>query len=262
MTRALALAMLVFGCGALSAQSIVVQMPDEVGFGAAFELVVTAPQQVDVAALAPLQIEVVRTEPAGEQVRTFCRARCYEVGEVALAGVDRTLQVRSSLADPDSELEWPNDGYELQGPGGASALWLGLLAVAALSLVTWWRWLRARRRVPLESAATAAPSWSALAALDALALPADHAGHARYFRELKQIVRRQFRDRMAVPAEFRTSEELLRAAPLPAAARDAVRPCLDACDAELFGGGVVPVGAPDAARSSARRFVQLTEEAS
>lgn len=248
----------------LSAQVTVQLPPDGVGFGDAFELIVTSPAELAPGRFAPLRVERLALDVRDDGgVRAHYRARCYRVGAVALAGLDgAVLQVRSSLPEPPGELEWPADGYELDAALAGRATWPWFVLGAVL-IVGAWCAARRRRRAGMASSATAtpAPVFDALRALDALALPVGADELDRYCRELKAIVRRHFVERLAVRADVRTSEELLRVGAFAAESRDALRPCLLGCDAVLFGRVVLPADAAVKLCQAARRFVQTTATA-
>ncbi|MFK7742812.1 MAG: hypothetical protein AB8H80_21050 [Planctomycetota bacterium] len=272
----------VLACGPLHAQ-IRVELPDEVVFGAEFELVISSAETFDAKRLRPLVVS--RHEALADGSGTRVWARCYECGEVVLAaagggesGGEVRLRVRSSLpegarwpllpAEHAAEqapvesskqtagaavgeaasawppLEWPNDGYDLPGAArddaGRVRRWLAIAAGLLVVFGTWFRRRRANKhrranKQPAAIATTAAASFDGRGAIEQLARPTSEADAARYCLELKAIVRRVLAARYDVPADVRTSEELVAAAPLPDAVRGSLPPCLLPCDAVLFG---------------------------
>ena len=129
-----------------------------------------------------------------------------------------------------ASLEWPGDVRELPTTDGA---WSWFIAVA-VGVVVWW-YRRARRPVGVAvaaaSPAVAAPT--AVAKRRALAPPADAASFPAFCAQLKALLRQHCRERFGLVAETRTSEELWRSVPSPAAPT-ALQPCLQACDLVLF----------------------------
>lgn len=235
---------------AVAAQDV--SLPEEVAFGAAFEVVVTAAAPFDVGALAPLEVEVVERSsvPSGERLRL--RARCYELGALTLPlSPPKTLRVVSSLPAPPGDLEWPSPGYDVVVTAGARWWIAGLTAASIIGAYLAWRWAAGRTQVAPGGAAAA---WDAAAAIGGL--PQCGPDDAAWFGQLKSILRRHCRERFGVPAEARTSEELLATA--PRAAREFAA-CLERIDAALFS----PLPATDDAASSSRSlalaFVRATE---
>lgn len=215
-----------------------VQLPDEpIVFGQPFELVVTAAPGFDAARLTPLVVELLdRSEAgAGSAVRYRYEARCYEVGDVTLAiEPPVSFAVATSLPDPAGELEWPGDGWLVE-PEKQSAwwpLWLGAALVAGSG--AWFLRRRWNEDAAPEAVPASVPTWDAAAALRELAMPTGD-GYEAFYRELKAIVRRHCVARFEVPAEVRTSEELLSVLP---DAGDRLQPCLSTCDLALFGGSL------------------------
>lgn len=237
-------------CG-LVAQAV--ELPAEVRFGEAFEVVVDARGAFDPAQLAPLEVEVLsRVGTAGGE-RLRLRARCYVPGQVELAlDPPRTLTVQSVLVDQPVALEWPSDGYALAEEPASPWLLAGLSALGALAAFAAWR--RVAARAAPAAPAQAAPAWSAAAALRALDGGEDDLD--AFFLELKAIVRRHCAERFGLPAEVRTSEELLRALPR---AREPLRPCLTLCDVALFSRLPDRHAETERSRAHALRFVEATE---
>lgn len=250
MMRLLALVLL---GASLAAQAVT--MPDEVRFGAAFAVVVESPGRFEPASLAPLVVEVLEREPNGAGERVRLRARCYELGEVTLpVQPPRTLAVRTSLPDPPGELEWPANGYELGGAPPSRWLIMGLTAMAIVFAYASWRWLARRFAPAAEVEADVVVGFDAAAALRALEVGDGDA--ESFFLRLKAIVRQHCADRFGLPADVRTSEELLVALPR---LRERLSPCLSDCDLALFG-PLPPVDeARERSRTSALAFVHATE---
>lgn len=236
-----------------------VTLPEEVRFGAAFEVVVESDGGFDPAQLAPLAVEVVeRSANSGGGERLRLRARCYELGDVTLSlDPPRTLRVASALPEPAGELEWPADGYQLGGVPPSRWLIAGLTALVIVSGYAWWRWL-ARRLAKVETAeARPRSTWSAAAELRALEVAeGDLEG---FFVQLKAIVRRHCAERFGLPAEVRTSEELQAALPRLS---EQLTPCLQDVDLALFSQVPLERDGPERSRTRALAFVQQTEEAS
>lgn len=228
-------------------------------FGQAFEFTIVVASGFDDAQLLPLQVELLsRTARGGQEERRY-RARCYEVGEVILA-VDppQKLTVATSLPDPPGALEWPSDGWEPQAEA-SSRWWLyALAALVGVSAVV----LLRRRTQPADVpvvATSAAETWDALAALEEL--NQSQIVPAAYYLQLKAIVRKHCATRFHLPAEVRTSEELMSALP---AAKQALQPCLQTCDMVLFGGAAAePMMLDDSRRVGAHdhalQFVKATQ---
>jgi len=242
---------------ALPAQQVMVAT-DPVVFGQRFELVVTTTQPFAAERLSPLVVELLSQTSRGGVDELRFAARCYEVGEVVLAlDPPYALRVASCLPEPDGGLEWPSDGWQLDAEAGRSWPLLGLfgLLVAALA----WRATRGKGSVGPEAAAALAPRWDALAALRQLATEGV-TGDAFYAR-LKAILRKHCAARFHLPAEVRTSEELLRALPK---ALPTLQPCLMTCDVVLFGGAAADdsrqdPATRDGARDHAIQFVESTQ---
>jgi hypothetical protein len=222
-------------------------------FGQPFELTVTgATAGFDEQHLLPLVVERLGS-PGGPAAPRRFRARCYVPGEVTLA-LDPTLRlvVATSLPEPPGELEWPGDGWPLPERRWPAALWLALVALAALAAIVWARLLR--RTAPTSATPKPDASWSALAALAALPATGDP---ERFHAQLKSILRRHCRERYAVRAFVRTSEELVASVPRGAGE---LQHCLGACDLVLFGGARPAAAAADAVHATARAFVAATED--
>lgn len=226
--------------------------PSEVRFGAAFELQVEAEGDFDAAALTPLVVDVLeRTRSVGGE-RVRLRARCYELGEVRLGGQPPlTLRVTSALPAPPGELEWPTNGYGLEAPTTSRWLVAGMTAalVVAVYLVS-----RRRRVADALRPADEGQRWSAAAALRDLDVRREDP--VAVLLAVKAILRRHVRERFDVPAEVRTSEELLVALPM---AGEALRPCLSDIDLALFSRLPAVAGGPTRSRDRALAFVQATE---
>lgn len=249
MTRGLLLALSL----AAAAVGQRITAPAEVRFGAAFEVSVEVRGAFDPAALAPLEVEVLERRATGRGERVRLRARCYELGEVQLAGEPGVrLQVQSALPTPPGELEWPADGYEAAASSSSRlqvAGWTALLIVCAFA--AWRRLVPARAAAP---DAVDAPRWSAAAALRDLDVAA--ADREAVLLRVKAILRRHLAERFGVPADVRTSEELLGLVP---AADAGLRPCLRDIDVALFSPGPAAEDAPARSRERALTFVERTE---
>ena len=102
-----------------------------------------------------------------------------------------------------------------------------------------------------------APDWDAMVALQELLLPSNGACES-YYQQLKAIVRRHCHARFRVPADVRTSEELVLA--LPRAQRT-LQPCLSTCDIVLFGGDLGVAQNHQGAKDAAIAFVAATNKA-
>jgi hypothetical protein len=232
----------------------------EARFGAPFELVVErrAPAEctfvpLPADALLPFEVEppaVDERVEGGQRIeRQRFVTRAFAVGEVAapplvtharrpdgsllaLPEIAVVVPVASRLPDPDPGLEWPADVFEPRRTDSAVFWWA---LAATLGVVFFVR--HRRRRVGVPAAVTSAPAkpWSLDDELAALP-PPDDGDATAYYLGLKRIARTACRVRADVPAEVRTSEELLRAlgglrpAHEPAAARE----LFAACDGVLF----------------------------
>lgn len=271
--------------GTLAAQSIELQVampPGGVAFGEAFDVVVTRSgtlgelEPFDESALAPLQVvlQAMETRPhdrwmfVTESLRY--RARCFATGEVQVGpltmksrAVDRELtatsgqlllNVRSSLPDPAGGFEWPGDVRDL----ASATRWPWLAAVAALLLTCVWWWRRPRAAAESAIADVQPAAHTALRELRALAVPGDGADAAAvvaFHQDVKRLVRQHCRERFAIPADVRTSEELLRAVP----ANEHAAACLLACDLVLFAAVLPP--SVERARTLAAAIVFAEERA-
>ena len=252
MKRALMVAWWVLG-GAAAQE---VAMPTEVVFGAAFEVSVVSAGPFDPASLSPLVVKVVEREVAGDEVRVRLEARCYELGEVALAvNPPRALRVLSALPEPAGELEWPSDGYELARPAPSRWLVAGVTAFVIVAAYVGWR--RLSRLRPVRPRDEIVDVWDAKAALLALEVDVDEVDIV--FAQLKSILRRYCRERYGLRAEVRTSEELLSALP---GAQKQLSPCLRRIDQALFSQLPLDGGGPERSRAHALAFVQAAEVAS
>lgn len=247
--------------GVLPAQTLTLPSAPIV-FGEAFELTITTAQPFDEARLLPLTVELLSRTPQGKAEQLRFRARCYELGQVILSlEPPQTLQVASCLPDPVGELEWPGDGWQLAPSEGSMWLLWGSFALVVAAACIWLR----RRQTPIEAPAVlaaAVPQWDALAALRELA--GDGATDDAYYQQLKAIVRKHCAVRFHLPADVRTSEELLQALPK---AQPTLQPCLRTCDTVLFGGAAAAdilqdVATRDGARDHAIQFVETTQSAS
>ena len=235
-----------------------ISAPSEVAFGAAFEVQVEVEGAFDATALRPLVVEVLerRAWAGGERVRL--RARCYELGEVALPGTPpHALRVTTSLPSPAGELEWPANGYEAAQPPTSPLLRAALAALAAFVLGAGFFGWRRSRRSAAAAHIEAAPAWSAAAALRALDV--SQSDMEAVLLQVKAILRRHLAERFELPAQVRTSEELLLLVPRGEAA---LRPCLQDIDLALFGPRPPAAGGPRSARDRALRFVEAAGERS
>ena len=240
--------------GGAAAQAV--SMPAEVVFGAAFEVSVVSAEPFDLASLSPLVVNVVEREVVGDEVRVRLEARCYELGEVALA-VDppRAIKVFSALPEPAGELEWPSNGYELASPAPPRWFVAGVTAFVIVAAYVGWRRLSRLRSVrPRDEVMDV---WDAKAALLALEVESDD--RDLVFAQLKSILRRYCRERYGVVAEVRTSEELLSALP---SAQEQLSPCLRRIDQALFSQLPLDGGGPERSREHALAFVKAAEVAS
>lgn len=227
-------------------------------FGASFDLLLELPAALsfDAALLRPLVVEPFAAEEvvvAQQAVRRHrCHARCYALGDVVIAGVPgAVLRVASSLPSPPGELEWPAPWSLPQ----AAPLWPWLLALAALLGGGWAFQRRGRQRALPEQAlvaSVAAQPADLVGALRRLSLPGEGERGEAFYMAIKAVLRRHCEQRFAVPAAVRTSEELRRAVPDPAAQ---LGPCLEACDAVLFAAQRPTAAAHRAARDAALAFV-------
>lgn len=233
-----------------------VTLPREpIVFGNTFELTVTAPADFDPNRLLPLLVELLDRTPVGANEQWRFRARIYEVGEVTLSlDPPVKLTIVTSLSEPSGALEWPSEGWLVEPEQSSSWLSFGLLGVGAM--VVLWRFLRsASIAVPEQAAAPEnAPQWDALAALGDL-LPPSSDSYESYYQQLKAIVRRHCHVRFRVPADVRTSEELVLTLPT---AQQTLQPCLSACDVALFGGAYGSNQDHQYAKDQAIAFVAAT----
>ena len=231
-----------------------VVMPEQVVFGASFELSVVSSTPFDAAALAPLVVEVVAREVQDGEERLRLRARCYEIGEVPLPlRPPRVLRVVTSLPVPPGPLEWPSDGYSLDAAGPGRWLLATITSLAGIAVYLGWRW--SRRRASDDVGAAQAPPWSASAAL--ASLRAQSLGSEAALLELKSIVRRYCGQRYGLRAEFRTSEELVAAL---RGRRAELSPCLAGIDHALFGPSPIAPDLFERSRDLAIAFVEAAEE--
>ena len=231
-------------------------MPEEVVFGASFELSVVSSTPFDVAALTPLVVEVVAREVQGGEERLRLRARCYELGEVSLPlRPPRVLRVTTSLQDPPGPLEWPSEGYILDATDPGRWLLASITSLSVIAAYLSWRWLR--RRASVDVGDVHEPPWSASAALASVrAQPLDSEAA---LLELKSIVRRYCGQRYGLRADFRTSEELVAAL---SGRRAELSPCLDGIDHALFGPAPIAPDLLERSRELAIAFVEAAEERS
>lgn len=227
-------------------------------FGEAFELTITSTAAMHEDRLLPLQVELLdRTAtPAGEQWRY--RARCYQLGEVTLAlSPPVTLSVASSLPEPPGDLEWPSQGWQLAADGRSAGLLYGLLAMAAVFVGAWWRFVRRAGASTPVPASTSSPPWDA--ALELRELVLGDGGEETFCQQVKAIVRRHCAQRFGLPAEVRTSEELLALlSSLQPYFQPSLQPCLAGCDLLLFGGVLGNREVAAAAHAQALQFVNTT----
>ena len=238
----------------LAQRDAVVELPDEVVFGAAFDVVVVAAADYDADRLRPLVVEEVARAPAHPGQRIVYRARCYEVDSVTVAG--HTLRVRSSLPEPVGALEWPAATFALAAPADGGRWWWWLAALLAPLGIVCWR--RSRSAAAADQPDLGGPRWQALAALEHLPPPVDGAVEP-FCRELKAIVRRHCEEHLGLPAVARTSEELLAAWP---GRHEHLRACLSACDVVLFGRAPASPGELQRVREHAIAFVRTPESGS
>ncbi len=239
---------------AVTAQEVT--MPEEVVFGASFELSVVSSTPFDPATLAPLVVEVLARERRGGGERLRLRARCYETGDVSLSlRPPRVLRVTTTLPDPAGPLEWPSDGYDL-GAAGPSR-WLLASVTSASMIAVYLGWLWRRRRSSAGARAAQESPWSASSAL--ASVQPDRLGQEAALAELKAIVRRFCGQRYGLRAEFRTSEELVGALN---SRRDELSPCLIGIDHALFGPSPIAPELFERSRALAIAFVEAAEERS
>ncbi len=270
---------------------------DGVDFGRAFPLSVTriwrrelVPEAFDDRALSPLVVRLVETRRRDdgrrfEETRVY-EARAFERSDVRLAPVLRarpggvgaevtataaavTISVRPSLDPmkpgtvelPCAPLVPPLSFWQRRGP-----LVLGGLAAAIAVSVFALRRSRSRRAPPpTPPAPVAAEDAPALRRLRALgkALPPDDADLVRaFYVALSDIVREHVRDRTAIAALERTTEELLAtealASSLGAAPRDLLREILGRCDLVKFSGALPAAAARAGILEDGLRFVADT----
>jgi len=234
------------------------------------------PEPFDATALAPLLVQLAAVEAVDPQTeRRHYRATVFAAGTIRLAPLvlrarkpdgsvvearcePPPLVVRSGLADPAGDVEWPD--VFAAPPRGRLRPWL--LAAAALLLggLFWWRVRTRDEPRALPPAPAPDPAVAALAALRALVVPAHDAAPevaTRFCVELAALVRQHAGRGLAVPAATRTSEQLLAAA---RGGADALRACLGHCDAVKFAAARPAAAAHAAARQAAITFVQ-TERA-
>lgn len=229
-------------------------------FGDAFELTVTAAADFDAGRLLPLLVELLDRTPAGANERWRFRARCYEVGEVTLS-LDPafTLTVVTSLPEPVGDLEWPSEGWLIEPEQDSSWLLLGLLGCGAIGALYWSRFLRSAQTSKQVVVAETTLQWDALNALRQL-LPPNGDSYQPYYHQLKAIVRRHCQARFRVPADMRTSEELVLG--IPSVQRTNVQrmlqPCLATCDVALFGGAYGGDQNHQDAKDHAIAFIEAT----
>ncbi|MGK0205700.1 MAG: hypothetical protein ACI9S9_004791, partial [Planctomycetota bacterium] len=184
--------------------------------------------------------------------------RSYQVGEVMLAlDPPVNLTIASSLAEPAGNLEWPSEGWLIEPEQSSWWLLFGLLGAGVIAVLLWWRSSRPEPVPEQLAVAVKAPQWDALAALRDL-LPPNRDSYEAYYQQLKAIVRRHCHSRFRVPAEMRTSEELVLALPN---AQPTLAPCLATCDVVLFGGAGGSDQNPQHAKDHAIAFVEATRTA-
>ncbi len=227
-------------------------------FGEAFELSVIADEDFDQDCLSPLVVKLLGQAPAGDLVHWSFRARCYEIGVVTLT-TDPPLQltVKSSLpnaTDAQGELEWPSQGWLIEE--STSSRWL-ILGLSLFLVGVGFAWWRSSRTEPLDQAVQSnRPSahWDAAAALRELSEL--HNDDAAFYQTLKAIVRRHCAVQFQLPAEVRTSEELIAALPSAIAT---LGPCLNSCDVAMFGGEAYQQDSPETVRAHAKMFVEASQ---
>jgi hypothetical protein len=231
---------------------------DPIVFGDAFELTVTARAEFDPGRLSPLVVELLDRTPAGTSQQWRFRARSYQVGEITLSlDPPVKLTIATSLPDPAGELEWPSEGWLIEPKQSFLWLGIGLLGVVATFLL-WLRFLRVAPVAPVKTAAVEnRPQWDALTALREL-LPPNSGSYESYYQQLKAIVRRHCHVRFRVPADVRTSEELVLTLPN---VQPTLQPCLSACDVALFGGEYGSGQNHQDAKDQAIAFVAATRAA-
>lgn len=274
---------------------------DGVDFGRAFSLAVTriwrrdlVPEAFDDRALSPLVVRLLETRRRDdgrrfEETRRY-EARAFERRDVRLAPVLRarpggvgaevsataaavTISVRPSLDPmkpgpvelPCSPLVPPLTFWQRRGP-----LVLGGLAAAIAASVFALRRSRSRRAPPPATPVSVAPAEPpALGRLRALgnAPPPDDAGLVQaFYIALSDIVREHVRDRTAIAALERTTEELLAtealASSLGPAPRDLLRGILGRCDLVKFSGALPAAAARSGILEDALRFVAGTSTGS
>ena len=126
-----------------------------------------------------------------------------------------------------------------------------LLAGVIIGAYLGWRRLT---RPSVSAASEPPPSWDAAAALRALEVAGADAEQA--LLQVKAILRRFCAERFGVPAEVRTSEELLIALP---GGHETLRPCLQDIDLALFGELPAADDGPALSRDRALVFVAEVE---
>lgn len=245
--------LLLLAC-ALPAQQVT--LPKEpVIFGDEFEITVTASGAFDPGQLSPLVVELLDRTAIGAKQKWRFRARCYQVGEVALAlNPPAKLMVASSLPEPAGGLEWPSDGWLMTPDSSGIWAWMSLLGVGVL-LAWWLRSSRAGKPEPaMPAVADDGQQWDAIAALRSLS-PPESGSYQPYYQQLKAIVRRHCHVRFLLPADVRTSEELLQTLPDH---EPPLKGCLHACDVALFGGDIGRGQDHQDAKTQAIAFVNAT----
>ena len=240
--------------GSLPAQEVV--LPSEpIVFGQAFELTVTAGADFDAGRLLPLVVELLDRTPAGDVEQWRFRARCYEVGAVTLSLEPPVeLAVATSLPDPVGELEWPSEGWLIEPETSSAWLAFALCALLAVAGLWWWRTSRVEEVPETVAAPQPHSEWDAMLALRELAMPGGDA-YEPFYEQLKAIVRRHCHARFRVPADVRTSEELIHALPNT---QSTLQPCLSTCDVALFGGAYGTGQNHQHAKDHAIAFVEAT----
>lgn len=170
------------------------------------------------------------------------------------------LAITSLLAEPIGEIEWASGMRQL----ARSRDWLWFLVAGLAGLVSFGIWQM--RRVPPMVAArpVASPTFGhlpqhavVLSELSSLQLPAegDSEALAAFYERLALLVREYAGRRFGVRALVCTSEQLVAAVPLGAAA---LRQCLQLCDFVKFAARRPPREDHEAARTLAIGFVLET----
>jgi hypothetical protein len=269
--------------GAVPGQHIEVSFelpPHGVSFGEPFAVTVQRswaggePAPFDDKALAPLSVQLEEAVPlpasgdsgthAGERRRY--RARAFMVGEVRIPAIEfrhrgevatctpAPFVVKSVLPEPPGEMEWPGDLRQWPRRGSWH-WWVAALVAALLGGVWWWRRPAPAAAEPERVRQPPAHELT-FAELAALALPDQHdVAVDAFYAALAEIVRGHTQRRFSLPAQVRTSQEIVAAVPI---GTTPLQRCLLACDVVKFGALRPAREAHALARQQAEAFVMAT----